>query len=372
MTTNSDPNVVALRTLTEEEVIAWLRGQPGGQTRATAAELGRLWGWHRQRVGRRLEAWHKAGIVKWRGQTVTAVDVEDAADDATEPVTSPVTDNAAVPMAVAVRAAASDATAWSQRIERPAMCWTAGAIFLGGIALAIAALALFVNGQTGWHFGTTPLASFTFAGLSLAADLLAIALPATAAALWCGHHRLLAAAAWAVWVVAAAMATLASLGFAELHIGDTAAGRQSVITTSASLATQRQDRIEAARMAATAATRAREAECTRRGPMCRDREGDERAALAALNNAIVAPIPAAAPIAGADPQITAALRIATWVGLRLNADDVVNLRLALMALLPNVAGLLLAFAAGLDAARSSYASRIHPGSPRGSGHSSIP
>lgn len=151
------------------------------------------------------------------------------------------------------------------------------------------------------------------------------------------------------------MATLASLGFAEMHIGDTAAGRQSVITTSTSLATQRQDRIEAARLAATAATRAREAECTKRGPMCRDREADERAALAALNSAVAAHVPVAAPIAGTDPQVTAALRLATWVGLRLGADDVINLRLALMALLPNVAGLLLAFAAGLGAARSTLA-----------------
>lgn len=238
-------------------------------------------------------------------------------------------------------------TAYPEPIHRPVARWTAGAIFLVAIAFAIAALALFVNGQTGWHFGTTPFAAVTFAGLSLAADLLAIVLPATAAALWCGRHRLLAAAAWGVWVIAAAMATLASLGFAELHIGDTAAGRQSVITTSASLATQREDRIAAARLASTAATKAREAECAKRGPLCRDREADERTALVGLNSAVAAPVPTAANIAGADPQVTAALRLATWGGLGLHADDIVNLRLALMALLPNLAGLLLAFAAGL-------------------------
>lgn len=237
-------------------------------------------------------------------------------------------------------------TAGVEPIRRAAR-WTAGAIFLVAIAFVIAALALVINGQTGWHFGTTPLASVTFAGLSLAADLLAIALPATAAALWCGRHRLLATAAWAVWTVAAAMATLASLGFAELHIGDTAAGRQSVITTSTSLVTQRQDRIDAARLAATATTKAREAECGKRGPLCRDREADERAALATLNSAVAAPVPTVAPIAGTDPQVTAALRLTTWAGLALHADDIVNLRLALMALLPNLAGLLLAFAAGL-------------------------
>lgn len=237
--------------------------------------------------------------------------------------------------------------AYPQPIHRPVARWTAGAVFLVAIAVAIATLALFVNGQTGWHFGTTPFAAVTFAGLSLAADLLAVVLPTTAAALWCGRHRLLATAAWAVWTVAAGMATLASLGFAELHIGDTAAGRQSVITASASLATQRQERIEAARLAATLATKAREAECAKRGPLCRDRESDERAALAGLNSAVAAPVPAVAPIAGSDPQVTAALRLTTWAGFRLTGDDIVNLRLALMALLPNLAGLLLAFAIAL-------------------------
>lgn len=229
----------------------------------------------------------------------------------------------------------------------PVARWTAGAMLLVAIAIAIAALALVVNGQTGWSFGTTPLAAVTFAGLSLAADLLAIVLPATAAALWHVHRRLLAMAAWGVWTIAAAMATLASLGFAELHIGDTAAGRQSVITTSASMATQREDRIAAARLAATAATKAREAECAKRGPLCRDREADERTALAALNSAVAAPVPTVAPIAGADPQVTAALRLTLWAGFRLTTDDIVNLRLALMALLPNLAGLLLAFAIAL-------------------------
>ena len=46
-------------------------------------------------------------------------------------------------------------------------------------------------------------------------------------------------------------------------------------------------------------------------------------------------------------RCAAALRLTTWAGLSLQAGDIVNLRLALMALLPNAAGLLLAFAAGL-------------------------
>ena len=49
----------------------------------------------------------------------------------------------------------------------------------------------------------------------------------------------------------------------------------------------------------------------------------------------------------AEPQITTAVRLVTWVGLKITADDVVNLRLALMAVLPNIAGLVLAFGMAL-------------------------
>src|SRR5262245_47298527 len=73
-------NVVTLHALSEAQALDWLRAQPGGRIAASAAALGRQWGWHRQRVGRRLDAWAKAGIVKRRGDTVTFLkDVTNAA-----------------------------------------------------------------------------------------------------------------------------------------------------------------------------------------------------------------------------------------------------------------------------------------------------
>jgi hypothetical protein len=39
--------------------------------------------------------------------------------------------------------------------------------------------------------------------------------------------------------------------------------------------------------------------------------------------------------------------LANWANLQVKTADVVNLRLALMAILPNIAGLLLAFSMGL-------------------------
>jgi hypothetical protein len=216
------------------------------------------------------------------------------------------------------------------------------------IALLIGTLALAINAQTGWRFGTTLLAAWTFAGLSVAADGLALALPAAAVALWHGRRRGLALAAWIVAGAAVVGATLASLGFAQLHFGDTAAGRAAIVATSSAVADRRAAGIAAADRAANAAARAREAECAIRGPRCRDRETDERSALAALADAIGAPVPAVRSIAAdADPQVSAALRLAKWVGLQITADGVVNLRLALIALLPNVSGLVLAFALAL-------------------------
>src|SRR5262249_55195567 len=92
-----------------------------------------------------------------------------------------------------------------------------------------------------------------------------------------------------------------------------------------------------------------------------DREADERQALTALNAAIAVPVPAAAVIADADPQVTAALRLATWAGLRLTAVDVANARLMLMAMLPNLAGLLARFAVGLARAGRRSGTRKPPG-----------
>ena len=147
--------------------------------------------------------------------------------------------------------------------------WTPAVLIL--LALVIGALALIINGQTGWRFGTTPLAAVTFTGLALAGDLLAIVLPATAVMLWTVRHRLLALAAWTTWTVAASVATLASLGFVELNTSDTAAGRAAIVTAATGASEKRTAAIAAAQLALSTATRQREAECLQRGRLCRER-----------------------------------------------------------------------------------------------------
>ena len=65
--------ITPIRSLEEAAALDWLRSQPDGRTKLSAAELGRRWGWHRQRAGRRIKAWQKSGVVTRRGNTVAAV-----------------------------------------------------------------------------------------------------------------------------------------------------------------------------------------------------------------------------------------------------------------------------------------------------------
>src|SRR5258706_355092 len=68
-------NVQPIRTIDDEAALAWLRAQPGGRTKLSDAELGRRWGWKRQRVGRRVKAWAKDGRITRRGNTITYADL---------------------------------------------------------------------------------------------------------------------------------------------------------------------------------------------------------------------------------------------------------------------------------------------------------
>ena len=151
----------------------------------------------------------------------------------------------------------------------------------------------------------------------------------------------------ATWSLSLALAVLASIGFVNRHVGDAAAARQAVVSTTAALTAQREAAIATARRAVAAAAESREAECKIRGQRCRALEQDEQARLTELAAAVALPLPAAPLVADADPQLAGVLRLANWAGLDVTADDLGNLRLALMALLPNLAGLILCFGVAL-------------------------
>ena len=72
------------RPFDETEALAWLRAQPDGRVTASAAELGRQWGWNRMRAARRLRAWQKAGhILRNAEEIVVTASVTPAATEAT-------------------------------------------------------------------------------------------------------------------------------------------------------------------------------------------------------------------------------------------------------------------------------------------------
>jgi hypothetical protein len=227
-----------------------------------------------------------------------------------------------------------------------------GAILLL-VTFAVAALGIGINAQTGWRFGTTATSAATFAGLAVAADVLAITLPTVAVALWLRSRWALASAAWATWALSLALAVLASIGFVNRHVGDAAAARQAVLMTTAALTSQRDAAIATAKQAMAAAAESREAECKVRGPRCRAMEQQEQARFTELAAALALPPPAPPRVAEADPQLAGALRLASWAGIGATADDLSNLRLALMALLPNLAGLVLCFGVALRRSPSS-------------------
>jgi len=229
-----------------------------------------------------------------------------------------------------------------------------GAVIMAIAALGIAALALAINAQYGASIGETELASWTFMGLAMAVDLMAVALPPAAIALWRTRQRGLAVVAMGTWAVAASIATLATIAFLQRNLADTSATRAAALVVATATQDQRSEAIAAAKLAVSVAKTSREAECaTVRGPRCLQRERDERAAVNALAAAVASPVVSPAKLSDPDPQIAAVSRLAAWLGLRLGPDDFANTRLVLWSLILNTGGLVLAVAFGLARSRGS-------------------
>jgi hypothetical protein len=200
---------------------------------------------------------------------------------------------------------------------------------LTAAALALAGVGLMMNGWFARSLGSTDLAGWLFLAVGVAADLVALTIPSTAAQLWRARQRVRAAAAWLVCLINIVFAVTAGIGFASLNIADVTLARASRVTPSV---TRAQDALHDA-MAA------RDRECVGGvGRFCREREQavtDLRRALdAALSSVEHA----------ADPQTDAAIKIVAWLSrgtVKPTADDFAMLRLVLLALLPQVGGILL-------------------------------
>jgi hypothetical protein len=193
-------------------------------------------------------------------------------------------------------------------------------------AFGLAAIGVIMNGWFARSLGSSDVAGWMFLGLGVAADLAALALPSCAAQ---ARKRSVAIAGWSVWTISFAFAMIAGIGFASVNISDVTLARSSrstpaTITANAALSD---------------AMTARDRECKGGvGKFCREREtavGDRRQALDAAMRSVTQT---------ADPQTEAAIQIVAWISmgtLKPIGDDFAMLRLILLALLPQVGGILL-------------------------------
>lgn len=196
-------------------------------------------------------------------------------------------------------------------------------------AFGLAAVGITMNGWFARSLGSSDIAGWLFLAIGVAADATALALPACAAQLWGARQRGAALAGWLVWAMTFAFAVTAGIGFASTNISDVTLQRASRVTPA----------VETARADLADAMASRDRECVGGvGKICRQRED----AVAARRQALDAAMRTVEQTA--DPQTEAAMRIVTWLSgglLRPTSDDFAMLRLTLLAILPQIGGVLL-------------------------------
>lgn len=222
-----------------------------------------------------------------------------------------------------IQTAGADTLPVTQRVTSPAayLCVTA--------AFALAATGIVMNGWFARSLGSSEVSGWLFLAIGVAADAAALAVPSCAARLWVARQRATALAGWAVFAVTFAFAVTSGIGFASTNISDVTLSRASRSTPA----------VVTAREALADAMAARDRECNHRvGPVCRQREevvNDRRHMLDIAVRAVEQT---------GDPQTQAAVHIAAWLSgglLKPSGDDFAMLRLVLLAILPQIGGILL-------------------------------
>jgi hypothetical protein len=208
--------ITPIRPLDEAAALDWLRSQPGWRTNLPAAELGRRWGWHRQRAGRRLKAWTKAGLVTRRGNTVTVADGVPVTPSKARPVTRSVTRPARVTSAPVTPSTGVDAAAYT-----------------AAVALAVVAALFSVRGMA---------VLFPGAPLSVVAMAMAMEAAKLVTAGWLARRWRVTAWVWRLTLVALVIgiAVINTTGvYAQLvyaHVGERGAAASAIETQDAALA----------------------------------------------------------------------------------------------------------------------------------------
>jgi hypothetical protein len=203
------------------------------------------------------------------------------------------------------------------------------AILLAVAALALATVGITTNGWFARSLGASDTAGWLFLAIGVAADLVALVMPSCAAALWQNRQRSVSLAGWAVWAMTFVFAVTAGIGFASLNITDVTTARAARVTPA----------VATAQSALSDAMAARDRECSNGvGKFCREREATVAERRQILDAAM------ATVEHSADPQTDAAIKLVVWVThgwLTPSDNDFAMLRLVLLALLPQIGGILL-------------------------------
>lgn len=200
---------------------------------------------------------------------------------------------------------------------------------LTAAGFALAAVGLAMNGWFARTLGSTDLAGWLFLALGVASDFVALAVPPTAIQLWHARQRVTAAVAWVVWSMTFVFAVTSGIGFASVNIANVTLAQASRVTPAVTIA---QDALRDA-------VASRNRECAGGvGRFCREREQAVTDRQRALDSAL------SSVEHTADPHIDAAAKIVAWLTggtAKPAADDFAMLRLTLLALLPQIGGILL-------------------------------
>jgi hypothetical protein len=250
-------------------------------------------------------------------------DAESSSSDSLIPAEFLSADSAAFaePPATPLPADTSDAVTPSYR--------PVASMLLVAAAFALAGVGITTNGWFARSLGSSDTAGWLFLAIGVAADLVALVMPSCAAALWHNRQRATSLAGWAVWAMTFVFAVTAGIGFASVNITDVTAARAARVTPA----------VTAAQSALRDAMSARDRECVNGvGKFCREREAAVAGRRQILDTAM------ASVGQTADPQTDAAIKLVAWVtqgALRPSGDDFAMLRLVLLALLPQIGGILL-------------------------------
>lgn len=334
--------IAPIRPLDEAAALDWLRAQPGGRTKLSAAELGRRWGWPRQRTGRHLKTWAKAGLVKRRGDTIAVV---EGASVALVPSDAPGTAAAPVPRAVPAHVPPA--------VPLPLHRGSIGRYVASGL-LAVVGIGLSAIGMIETATYSLAAGGFLFCALAIGADALTLTMPATIRALWWKRSPavVLAGLMWCVGIVV----TVENIaGYVGEHVEQYQAGRETG-ATERSMALERlaqlrgerkaiiETRPAAAILAAMAGARRSEQPALREAlAMARRRDVVDLELVAFEKRLIDIP-----RVATADASAAVLSEIG---GMMISEMELRRFRLALLLGLPLCGGLVLALALATASAR---------------------